>query len=165
MQTLSGITRRRGIGWLVAGCVGLNPKETPAMNELPSPTPDACVQHPSPLGFEATLARLEAALAQAGLTVFARIDHAAGAAQVGLTMPPTVVLVYGSPRGGTPLMRADPLLALDLPLRVLVHQASDGRVAIVYHPVAATLQRPGVDPVLWQRLEPAQQLLVRALDP
>ena len=126
---------------------------------------DGYVEHPSPHGFQETLARLEAAMAQAGLTVFARIDHAAGAAEVGLAMPPTVVLVYGNPRGGTPLMLAAPALALDLPLRVLVHQDAAGQVAIAWHAVAATLQRPGLDATLWQRLEPAQQLLVRALAP
>ena len=89
--------------------------------------------------FAETVARLEAAIGQAGMAIFARIDHAAGAAEVGLAMPPTVVLIYGNPRGGTPVMQAAPLTALDLPLRVLVREA-DGRVLVAFHPAAPMLR-------------------------
>ena len=74
----------------------------------------------SPFGFAATLNRLEDTLRTKGLDLFAKIDHAAAASDVGLTMPPTVVLIFGNPRGGTPLMLQTPLLALDLPLKLLV---------------------------------------------
>ncbi len=110
----------------------------------------AIVEHPSPVGFDATLARLTAAIERAGLTIFARIDHAAGARDAGLTMPPTTVLIYGNAKGGTPIMLAAPLAALDLPLRVLVREAG-GRTLLAYHPVAA--------------LSAAQNLLVGTLQP
>ena len=118
------------------------------------------VENVSPLGFAPTLARIEAAIARAGLTIFARIDHAAGARDVGLSMPPTTVLVYGNPRGGTPIMLAAPRAALDLPLRVLVREANDGRVLVGFHPIAAEMRAAGVAADLASRLEPAQAILV-----
>ncbi len=117
----------------------------------------------SDLPFEATLERLTAAITQAGLVMFQRIDHQAGAREAGLEMPPTMVLTYGHPRGGTPIMLATPLAALDLPLRVLVRVRDDGRTVIAFHPVAALLRRAGVPDALAGRLDPAQLLLVKAM--
>jgi uncharacterized protein (DUF302 family) len=115
--------------------------------------------------FEETLERLSAAIAQAGLILFSRIDHQAGAREAGLEMPPTTVLTYGHPRGGTPLMLAAPLAALDLPLRVLVRVRDDGRTAIAFHPIEPSLRRAGVPDALAGRLRPAQQLLIDAVKP
>jgi uncharacterized protein (DUF302 family) len=82
--------------------------------------PSDIVEHVSTLSFAATLDALVRAIAEAGLILFARIDHQAGARAAGLEMPPATVLTYGHPKGGTPVMLAAPLAALDLPLRVLV---------------------------------------------
>ncbi len=112
--------------------------------------------------FAETLARLTAAIEGAGFTIFARIDHAAAAASVGLAMPPTVVLVYGNARGGTPIMQAAPISALDLPLRVLLREA-DGRVLVAYHRAASMLAGAGVPASLAGRLDGAQQLLADAI--
>ena len=71
------------------------------------------IEQTSPFAFAATLDRLSAAITAAGMTIFAQIDHAAGAQSVGLSMPPTTVLIYGNPRGGTPVMLALPAAALD----------------------------------------------------
>ena len=117
----------------------------------------------SPVDFETTLERLSAAIRGAGLEIFARIDHAANARAAGLAMAPSVVLIYGHAKGGTPLMQAAPLAALDLPLRVLAREREDGRTAIAFHPVAALLRRSGVAESLAARLAPAQQILVAAL--
>ncbi|HEX3984852.1 MAG TPA: DUF302 domain-containing protein [Acidisoma sp.] len=122
------------------------------------------VEHLSPLPFEATLDRLESAIAQAGLILFNRVDHRAGAQDVGLEMPPTTVLTYGHPKGGTPVMLAAPLAALDLPLRVLVRVREDGQTAIAFHPIGTELRRSGVPEAMAARLDPAQQLLVKALN-
>ena len=92
--------------------------------------PGETIEHVSVVPFQATLERLIEAIARAGLILFDRIDHAAGALQAGLEMPPSTVLTYGHPKGGTPLMLAAPLAALDLPLRVLVRVREDGRTAI-----------------------------------
>ena len=123
------------------------------------------VEQASPLPFDATLERLTQAIEKAGLTIFARIDHAANAHGVGITMPPATVLIYGAAKGGTPIMLATPLAALDLPLRVLVRACEDGGASIAFHPVAAMLRRAGVSPDLAARLEPAQGLLIAALAP
>ena len=123
------------------------------------------VEHESPVAFAATLERLTQAIARAGMTLFGTIDHAALARGVGLAMPSTTVLLYGNPRGGTPIMQANPRAALDLPLRVLVRERPDGGVLVGFHPVTALLGRAGVATELAAHLEPAQRLLVAALAP
>ena len=124
---------------------------------------DDIAEHPSPFGFDETLERLVGAIGGAGMTLFATIDHAAGARAVGMEMPPATVLIYGNPKGGTPAMLAAPLAALDLPLRVLVRQRDDGTTAFAFHPVAALLGRAGVPAEIVAKLEPAQRLLVTAI--
>ncbi len=82
---------------------------------------------------EETMQRLEALLSERGITIFARIDHSGEAAKVGLTMRPTKLLIFGSPKGGTPLMQAAPSLAIDLPLKALFWQDADGKVWLSYN--------------------------------
>lgn len=119
--------------------------------------------HLSAHDFAATLDRLTRAIAAAGMTIFARIDHAAGAREAGLAMPPTTVIIYGNPKGGTPIMLAAPLTALDLPLRVLVREAADGRIWVAFHPATPMLRAAGVPEALATRLEPAQRILLQAI--
>ena len=83
---------------------------------------------PSPFSVEETLARLQEAIRRRNLSLFAHIDHSGEAKRVGLKMQEAHVLIFGSPKGGTPLMIASPLLALDLPLKVLVWQGEDEQV-------------------------------------
>ena len=116
----------------------------------------------SPLGFDAVLARVEQAIAAAGLTVFARIDHGRGAADAGLAMPPTIVLIYGAAKGGTPVMLAAPRAALDLPLRVLVRADGPG-CAVSFRPVASLLRDAGVPDALVHSLDGAQRIIMEAL--
>ncbi len=92
------------------------------------------------------LDRLEAALAAKGITVFARIDHAAGAASVGMPLRPTSVLIFGNPRAGTPLMQAEQQLGLDLPLRILAWQHADGQSWLTYHDPEWLARYYGIDP-------------------
>ncbi len=125
--------------------------------------PSALIEQVSPVSFEATIDRLITAIEGAGMTVFARIDHAANARQVGMTMPPTTVLIYGNAKGGTPIMLAAPAAALDLPLRVLVRDDPDGRTRVAFHPVVAMLTRAGVPDTLAPRLEAGQRLLIAAI--
>ena len=80
------------------------------------------VEHKSSLPFSKTVDRLIETIEEVGMNIFAKIDHAAGAIEVGMQLPPTVVLIYGHARGGTPVMQAAPETALDLPLRVLVRE-------------------------------------------
>ena len=113
--------------------------------------------------FEETLDKVVALIEGAGMTLFARIDHMAGARAVGLDMPPTVLLLYGHPRGGTPIMLATPLAGLELPLRVLVRQDAEGRTRMSFHPIVPWLEAVGVPAGSASRLEPAQQILLRAI--
>ena len=92
------------------------------------PSVEGIVTRPSPFSVEETLERLQAAIHNRKLTLFANIDHSGEAKRVGLTMQEAHLLIFGNPKGGTPLMIASPLLALDLPLKALVWQSADGRV-------------------------------------
>lgn len=91
-----------------------------------------------------TLDRLLAALAARKLTIFARVDHAAGAASVGLTLRPTEVVIFGNPQGGTALMQDQQTAGIDLPLKALVWQDADGKVWLGYNDPAWIAQRHGL---------------------
>ena len=130
---------------------------------MTNPQDSDFVEYLSAVAFAPTLERLDSAIKAAGMIIFSRIDHAAGAHEAGLVMPPTVVLIYGSPKGGTPIMLSTPQAALDLPLRVLVREREDRGALVSFHPVAAMLQRAGVPAALAARLEPAQRVLVEAI--
>ena len=86
----------------------------------------------SNLGAKETMDRLAAEVKAKGLTVFARVDHAAGAAEVGMQLRPTELLIFGNARGGTPLMQANQLAGIDLPLKALVYQDAAGKVWLAY---------------------------------
>jgi uncharacterized protein (DUF302 family) len=94
-------------------------------------------------GPEETMNRFEAAVRVKGLTVFAQIDHAAGAAAVGLSLRPTEVLLFGNARGGTPLMESVQTIGIDLPLKVLVWQDAAGDTWLSYNDPAWLARRHG----------------------
>ena len=110
-----------------------------------SPDPEAgLVTVPSGHGASATLDRLEALLKAKGVTAFARVDHAAGAAAVGLSLRPTALLVFGDPRAGTPLMQANQTAGIDLPLKALAWEEAGGRSWLTYNDPAYVARRHGV---------------------
>src|SRR5271168_3726007 len=80
-----------------------------------------------------TVSRFEAALKDKGMTLFARIDHAAGATEAGLSLRPTTLLIFGNAKAGTPLMQADQTIGIDLPLRALVWQDAAGKTFLSYN--------------------------------
>jgi uncharacterized protein (DUF302 family) len=92
------------------------------------PSVEGIITKSSPFSVEETLERFQEALRSRGFTLFAHINHSGEAQRVGLTMQEAHVLIFGNPKGGTPLMIASPLLALDLPLKVLVWQGNTGHV-------------------------------------
>jgi uncharacterized protein (DUF302 family) len=94
--------------------------------------------------FDETITRLTGILAEKGITLFTVIDHAGAAAKVGLTMRPTKVLVFGSPKVGTPLMLVEPTLAIDLPLKLLVWEDADGGVWIAWNTAEYLAARHGL---------------------
>jgi uncharacterized protein (DUF302 family) len=111
--------------------------------------PDNGVIHlRSPYSFANTLQRLESVITAKGITIFARIDHSGEAAKVGLTMAPTELLIFGSPKSGTPLMVASPSLALDLPLKALVSQDTEGAVWLSYNSPEYLQQRHDIPEAL-----------------
>ena len=96
--------------------------------------------------FQTTLSRLIDTLTASQATIFAVIDHAAGAEAAGLPLPPTTVVVFGDPRAGSPLMQARQTAGIDLPLKVLVWQDEAGAVRLSYNDPAWIARRHGADP-------------------
>jgi uncharacterized protein (DUF302 family) len=91
-----------------------------------------------------TMDRLEAGVKAKGMTVFARIDHAAGASEAGLPLPPTEVLIFGNARGGTPLMQSIQTIGIDLPLKALVWRDTSGTTWLSYNDPAWLAERHGL---------------------
>jgi uncharacterized protein (DUF302 family) len=91
-----------------------------------------------------TMDRLEAEVKAKGLTVFAHVDHAAGAAAVGLPLRPTDLLIFGNARGGTPLMQSAQTVGLDLPLKILVWQDAEGATWLSYNDPSWVAKRHGL---------------------
>jgi uncharacterized protein (DUF302 family) len=104
---------------------------------------DGLIAIKSPLNAKETMNRFEEAAKQKGLTVFARIDHAAGAAKIGKTLRPTEVLIFGNPQGGTPFLECAQSLGIDLPLKALVWQDASGQVWLGYNDPAYLAKRHG----------------------
>lgn len=92
-----------------------------------------------------TLDRLSAVLTKKGIRVMARVNHAAGAKAAGLKLAPTELLIFGNPKLGTPLMQSQPLIGLDLPMKVLAWQDTNGKINVSYTTLAALKSRHGVD--------------------
>ncbi len=98
---------------------------------------------PSTHGAKATADRLAAEVTAKGMTLFARVDHAAGAEEVGMALRPTEVLIFGNAKGGTPLMQAKQTVGIDLPLKALVWEDADGKVWLTYNEPGWIAQRHG----------------------
>lgn len=109
-------------------------------------TADGLVSHRSSSEPQDTMNRLEAAVKARGMTVFARIDHAAGAAAAGLPLRPTDLLIFGNARGGTPLMESVQTMGIDLPLKALVWQDVAGNTWVSYNDPGWLARRHGLDP-------------------
>lgn len=105
---------------------------------------DGLTTIPSSYGPKDTMNRLEAAVKAKGMTVFARIDHAAGATAVGLSLRPTEVLIFGNAKAGTPLMQSVQTIGLDLPLKALVWQDISGKTWLSYNDPAWLAKRHGL---------------------
>lgn len=113
---------------------------------------------------EETVERLRALLEQKGMQIFAVVDHSGEAQKVGLKMRGTKVVMFGSPKGGTPLMVAAPTLAIDLPLKALVAEGEDGKVSVWYNSPEYLGQRHGVPAELIKNIAGAGALLAKAVE-
>ena len=118
----------------------------------------------SPHSVPETLDRLESALRGHGLAVFCRVDHSGEAAKAGLRMRPTQLIIFGSPKSGTPLMVASPTLAIDLPLKTLAWEDADGKVWLSYNSPEYLEQRHHVPHELIGNLAGAAALLQKAVE-
>jgi uncharacterized protein (DUF302 family) len=106
---------------------------------------DGVITIRSGYGPEETMNRFEAEVRARGMTVFAHIDHAAGAVAAGLALRPTDLLIFGNAKGGTPLMQQVQTIGIDLPLKALVWQDASGATWLSYNDPAWTVQRHGLD--------------------
>jgi uncharacterized protein (DUF302 family) len=113
---------------------------------------------------EETVDRLKRILQSKGVTLFAVIDHSGEAQKVGMKMRPTKLLIFGSPKAGTPLMLAAPSIAIDLPLKILVWEDAQGRVWVSYNSPAYLQQRHGISPELLQNIAVVETLAAKAAE-
>jgi uncharacterized protein (DUF302 family) len=113
---------------------------------------------------EETMQRLETLLGERGVTVFARIDHSGEAEKVGLAMRPTKLLIFGSPKSGTPLMQAAPGVAIDLPLKALFWQDAEGKVWLTYNDPSYLQQRHNFPAELLPNIAAVSALFGKAVE-
>lgn len=127
-------------------------------------TENGLIQVASRFKVEETVRRLQAAFAEKDLQLFAVIDHSGEAEKVGLKMPATRVLIFGSPKAGTPLMLAAPSLAIDLPLKALVAEDAQNKVTVTYNDPEYLRERHGFPADLTKNLAGAGALIAKAVE-
>jgi uncharacterized protein (DUF302 family) len=125
---------------------------------------EGIVKIPSHHSVDETVDKLRTILKSKGVTLFVLIDHSGEAEKVGLKMPPTKLLIFGNPKGGTPLMLAASSAAIDLPLKILVAEDSQGKVWISYNSPEYLKERHGLPPDLLQNIAVVQTLATAAAE-
>jgi uncharacterized protein (DUF302 family) len=118
---------------------------------------------PSDYSVDESVERLKGILRSRNITLFALVDHSGEAAKAGLNMLPTRLLIFGNPRGGTPLMLAAPSSALDLPLKILVAEDETGRVSLSWNDPAYLQRRHGFPPELIANIAVVEALALSAM--
>jgi len=111
-----------------------------------------------------TVEKLQAILKAKGVTLFALIDHSGEAENVGMTMPPTKLLIFGNPKAGTPIMLAAPSVAIDLPLKILVWKDGSGKVWVSYNSPAYLEERHGLPQALMPNIAAVEALAAKAAE-
>ena len=125
-------------------------------------TNNGIINKPSNHSVDETVARLEGILQAKQVTLFALVDHSGEAAKVGLAMRPTKLLIFGNPKGGTPLMVAAPSIAIDLPLKILVWEDGQGKVWLSYNSSEYLKERHNLPPELLQNIAVVETLAAKA---
>jgi len=120
------------------------------------------IDTPSHHSVDQTVERLKGILQDKGVTLFALVDHSGEAEKAGMKMRPTKLLIFGSPKAGTPLMLAAPSIAIDLPLKILVWEDGQGKVWVSYNSPAYLQERHGVPPELLQNIAVVETLAAKA---
>lgn len=147
------------LGWSAGSKPGTEYK-----GEMLEEKANGLVHTPSAYSVAETLERVESLLDSKGLTVFARVDHSGEAAKVGIEMRPTQLLIFGSPKAGTPVMLATPTTAIDLPLKALVWEDEQGKVWITHNTPEYLQARHGFPAELIPNLAGAATLLQKAVE-
>ena len=114
---------------------------------------DGLITMPSSYGPKETMERLKAEAAAKGLTILARIDHTAGATQVGFQLRPTELLIFGNAKAGTPLMQSNQEVGIDLPLKALVWEDAEGKTWLAYNDPSWIAKRHGLGPEMSPTVE------------
>src|ERR1700691_4910480 len=122
------------------------------------------VNKPSNHSVNETVERLKNILQAKGITLFAMVDHSGEAEKVGMKMPPTKLLIFGSPKAGTPVMLAAPSIAIDLPLKILISEGEAGKVTITYNSPEFLQERHGVPSDLIKNISGAGALVAKAVE-
>jgi uncharacterized protein (DUF302 family) len=125
---------------------------------------EGIVKIPSHHSVDQTVDKLKTILQAKGVMLFALVDHSGEAEKVGLKMPPTKLLIFGNPKGGTPLMLASPSVAIDLPLKILIAEDSQGRVWISYNSPEYLKERHDLPQNLLPNIEVVKTLAAAAGD-
>ena len=122
------------------------------------------IDTPSNHSVDQTVEKLRGILQAKGVTLFALVDHSGEAAKVGMKMPPTKLLIFGSPKAGTPLMLAVPSVAIDLPLKILIWQDVQGKVWVSYNSPDYLQERHNLSPELLQNIAVVGTLAAKAAE-
>jgi uncharacterized protein (DUF302 family) len=123
---------------------------------------EGIIRIPSYHSVDETVDKLKTILQSKGVTLFALVDHSGEAEKVGLNMPPTKLLIFGNPKSGTPLMLAAPSVAIDLPLKILIAEDSQGKVWISYNSAEYLQARHGLPADLLANIAVVQTLAAAA---
>ena len=129
---------------------------------MPASPGRGVITKPSNHSVDETVEKLTGILQAKGIRLFTLVDHSGEAATVGLTMPPTKLLIFGNPKGGTPLMLAAPSVAIDLPLKILVWQDARGTVWLSYNSPTYLQERHGLPQGLLQNIAGVEALATAA---
>lgn len=144
-----------------------NRKETPmeaATSRTVSESNKGVIDRLSNHSVDETVEKLKGVLQAKGVTLFAFVDHSGEAEKVGMKMRPTKLLIFGSPKAGTPLMLASPSIAIDLPLKILVWEDAQGKVWVSYNSPAYLMERHALPPELLQNIAVVETLAAKAAE-
>jgi uncharacterized protein (DUF302 family) len=127
-------------------------------------TNNGIVDKPSNHSVDETVEKLKGILQSKGVALFATVDHSGEAAKAGMKMPPTKLLIFGSPKAGTPLMLASPSVAIDLPLKILVWEDPQRKVWVSYNSPGYLQERHRIPPELMQNIAVIETLAAKAAE-
>jgi uncharacterized protein (DUF302 family) len=149
--------------YLFAAHGSAHAKKTHGVNMAPNSI-NGLVCRKSNHSVDESVVKLQTILQAKGVKLFALVDHSGEAEKVGLTMPPTKLLIFGNPKAGTPLMLASPSAAIDLPLKILVYQDKDGAVWICYNSAEYLAQRHNLPQDLMPNIAVVDALAAKAAE-